>query len=104
LCFVLGFGASKGHVNIAILASLTYLGIWGCEKSLSIKIPSINWVSSILPPVFYWILTKSKFTSFLYKSAIDKTALTAISPNFFWSLLTIFEPRETQAASTSYEY
>jgi hypothetical protein len=29
LCFVLGLGASNGHVRIAILASLTYLGICG---------------------------------------------------------------------------
>lgn len=103
LCLVLGFGASKGQVKIAILASLTYLGIWGWEKSLSIKIPSINCVSSILPPVFYWILIKSKLTSFLSKSATSKTARTAISPNFFWSLLTIFEPKDTHAASTSSE-
>jgi len=45
LCLVLGLGASNGQVKIAILASLTYFGIWGCEKSLSINIPSISWVS-----------------------------------------------------------
>ncbi len=78
LCFVFGFGASNGQVRMAILASITYLGICGWEKSLSIKIPSISWVSYILPPVFSWILINSKLTSFLYKSATSKTALTAI--------------------------
>lgn len=104
LCLVLGFGASNGQVKMAILASYTCLGIWGCEKSLSIKIPSISWVSSILPPVFYWIFIRSKFTSFLYKSAIVSTLFTAISPKRFWSLLTTFDPSETQAASTNSEY
>lgn len=101
LCLVFGFGASKGQVNIAILASITSLGIWGWEKSLSINIPSKSWVSYILPPVFYWIFINSRFTSFLYKSATVKTAFTAIYPSLFWSLLTIFEPKETQAASTN---
>lgn len=104
LCFVLGLGASKGQVKIAILASLTSFGIWGCEKSLSIKMPSISWVSSMLPPVFSCILIKSKLTSFLSKSATASTALTAIVPSLFWSLLTILDPKETQAASTSSEY
>lgn len=101
LCFVFGFGASKGVVKIAILASLTYFGIWGWENSLSTKIPWINWASSILPPVFPWTLIKSKLTSFLYKSATAKTALTAISANFFLSLLTTFDPKEIIAASTN---
>lgn len=104
LCFVFGFGASNGQVKIAILASLTYFGIWGWEKSLSIRIPSNSWVSSMLPPVFYWILIKSRLTSFLSRSATERTAFTAIFPNFFWSLLTILDPRETHAASTSSEY
>jgi len=39
LCFVFGFGASNGQVKMAILASVTSLGIWGCENYLSIKIP-----------------------------------------------------------------
>lgn len=104
LCFVLGLGASNGHVNMAILASLTYFGIWGWENSLSMRIPSISIVSSILPPVFSWIFIKSKFTSFLYKSATTITAFTAISANLFWSFETIFEPRDTHAASTSWSY
>ena len=78
-----------------------FLGIWGCENYLSIKIPSISWVSSIEPPVFYWILIKSKLTSFLYKSATSNTLLTAISASLFWSLLTILDPNDTLAASTN---
>lgn len=104
LCFVFGFGASNGQVKIAILASVTSFGIWGWENSLSIKIPSISWVSSILPPVFYWILINYKLTSFLYKSATSKTLRTAISASLFWSLLTILEPNETFAASTNSLY
>ena len=89
---------------MAIFASWTSLGIWGWEKSLSIKMPSINWVSSILPPVFYCILIKSRLTSLRSRSATLNTAFTAISANLFLSLLTTFDPRDTQAASTKSSY
>jgi hypothetical protein len=89
---------------MAMRASCTSLGIWGWEKSLSIRMPSINWVSSMLPPVFSWILMSSRFTSFLYRSATFSTAFTAISANLFLSLLTTFDPRDTQAASTKSAY
>ena len=104
LCLVLGLGASKGQVKMAILASWTSLTICGWEKSLSIRIPSINWVSSILPPVFSWILIKSRLTSFRSRSATLRTARTAISANLFLSLLTTLDPRETHAASTKSSY
>jgi len=43
-------------------------------------------------------------TSFRSRSATLKTALTAISASLLLSLDTTFDPRDTQAASTSYEY
>jgi hypothetical protein len=104
LCLVLGLGASKGHVRIAILASLTSLGICGWEKSLSIRIPLMSWASSIPPPVLPCTLIRSKLTSFLARSATFSTALTAISASFFLSLLTTLDPREIIAASTSSPY
>ena len=47
---------------------------------------------------------RSRLTSFLSRSATVSTALTAISANLFWSLLTTLDPKETQAASTNSEY
>ncbi|MCQ2978102.1 MAG: hypothetical protein MJ232_08825 [archaeon] len=44
-------------------------------------IPFTRWVSSIPPPGFETIVIRSKLTSFLSKSATEKTALTANSAN-----------------------
>mmetsp|Transcript_37663 Transcript_37663/g.38018 ORF Transcript_37663/g.38018 Transcript_37663/m.38018 type:complete len:213 (-) Transcript_37663:648-1286(-) len=63
LCLVLGFGGSKGHVRMHILASLITLAIWGCAISLSITIPFTSSVSSNDPPGLPSIRIMSKFTS-----------------------------------------
>lgn len=89
---------------MAMRASMTSLGIWGCEKSLSMRIPSINCVSSMLPPVFSWTLINSRLTSLRSRSATLRTALTAISASLLLSFDTTFDPSETQAASTSSSY
>lgn len=78
LCLVLGLGGSKGQVKIQILASSIYFLILGWAISFSNKIPLINLESSKDPPVFPYNLIKSKFTSFLFISATDKTASTEI--------------------------
>ncbi len=78
LYLVFGFGGSKGHVKIAILALVSFLSICGCDNSLSITIPLISSVFSIESPGFPTILIKSKFTSLRSKSATDRTASTAI--------------------------
>ena len=52
LCFVLGFGGSKGHVRIAILAFSILFGICGWLMSLSMTMPFTSFASSSLPPTF----------------------------------------------------
>ena len=89
LCFVFGFGGSNAQVNMASLASLTSSGIWGCEKSLSMMTPFTSRVSSSEPPTFPSTLISSKSTSFLSKSATDRTASTAIWANWSWALETL---------------
>jgi len=54
----------------------------------------------MLPPVFDWIFIKSKFTSFLAKSATSNTASTAIRANSFFLIETTFDPSAVQAAYT----
>jgi len=85
-----------------ILAFLTSFTIYGCDISLSISIPVINFVSEMDPPVFPYTLMRSNTTSFLSKSATLKIALTAISPNYSLYLLTTFEPRAVIAASINF--
>ena len=98
LYLLFGFGGSKGIFNIQILASSIFLGIWGWLISLSITIPSINWVSPKSPPTFPSTLIISKLTSFLSKSATDKIASTAILANWSWYLDTTFEHKAVLAA------
>lgn len=52
----------------------------------------------MLPPVFVYILIKSKLTSFLAKSATSKTAVTATFPNSLFLLETTFDPSAVHAA------
>mmetsp|Transcript_18819 Transcript_18819/g.39346 ORF Transcript_18819/g.39346 Transcript_18819/m.39346 type:complete len:202 (-) Transcript_18819:270-875(-) len=87
LCLVLGFGGSNGQVRMHIFASMTSLGIWGCEKSLSITMPLMSSVSPSWPPGLPSILIISKLTSWCSKSATASTASTAISA--MWSLCTL---------------
>ncbi len=94
-------GGSNAHVNINIFASLNSFPIYGCDISLSNTIPYINYVSSIDPPTFEAIFIKSKFTSFLSKSATSNTASLAISANYLLYLLTTLLPNDVIAASTN---
>ena len=98
LYLLFGLGGSNGIFNIHIFASSTFLAIWGWDISLSITIPSINWVSPKLPPTFPSTLIMSKFTSFLSKSATDKIASTAILANCSWYFETTLEQRAVLAA------
>mmetsp|Transcript_1607 Transcript_1607/g.4736 ORF Transcript_1607/g.4736 Transcript_1607/m.4736 type:complete len:282 (+) Transcript_1607:669-1514(+) len=91
LCLVLGFGGSKGQVRMAILTSFSSLGIWGWLKSLSSTMPYTSWVSSNLPPTFPSTFMRSRFTSFLSRSATASTALTHISACSLLQRPTIFE-------------
>lgn len=93
LCLVLGLGGSKGHVNKQILASSITFLMLGWAISFSNKIPLINLESSKDPPVFPYILIKSKFTSFLAISATDKTASTEILAKSLFMEFTILDPK-----------
>ena len=62
-------------------ASRMALSIWGWLMSLSMTIPSIKHVSSILPPTLPSTLIRSRFTSRRSRSATASTALTHISAN-----------------------
>lgn len=89
LCFVLGRGGSNGHVKMAIFASLTELGMPGCDMSLSTRTPLIKDVSDSCPPSFPSTLIRSNRTSFRSKSATEMTASTAICANCRCSLETL---------------
>lgn len=92
-CLVFGFGGSNGQVKIHTLASLISFVIYGCEKSLSSTITSMNALSSRAPPALATILIKSKFTSFLSMSATCNTAWTAKFAQCSWHYDTTLEPR-----------
>ena len=55
-------------------------------------------MSSKLPPTFPTNFIRSKFTSFLDKSATANTALTAISANLSWYFDTTLDERAVFAA------
>lgn len=76
------------------VATQCTFGIWGWLISLSTTTPLTNIVSSSFPPSFPSILINSKSTSFLSKSATDRTASTAISAIFLWHLLTLKTNKE----------
>jgi hypothetical protein len=96
LCFVFGLGGSNGHVRIAILASLTTLGIWGCDMSLSTTTPLTNEVSSSEPPTLPSTLMSSKSTSRRERSATERTASTAMEANLSWAMETLRSARSTR--------
>mmetsp|Transcript_96320 Transcript_96320/g.281412 ORF Transcript_96320/g.281412 Transcript_96320/m.281412 type:complete len:279 (+) Transcript_96320:973-1809(+) len=98
LCFVLGFGGSNGHVRMAILASLTTLGICGWLKSLSTMMPRISVVSSSFPPTLPSTLMRSKFTSCRSRVATESTASTLMRASWSFRLLTTLEPSAVLAA------
>mmetsp|Transcript_52102 Transcript_52102/g.111444 ORF Transcript_52102/g.111444 Transcript_52102/m.111444 type:complete len:379 (+) Transcript_52102:815-1951(+) len=101
LCFVFGFGGSKGHVSTHNFASLISLVICGCDMSLSITMPRTSRVSSNRPPTLPSILIKSRFTSRRSMSATESTASTAISAICRCERLTILEESVVIATSTS---
>ena len=101
LCFVFGLGGSNGHVKMAIFASSISLRICGCEMSLSNTIPFTKHVSSNFPPTLPSNFIKSRFTSFLSKSATPMTALTQISAISRLHLFTIFELNVVQHVCTN---
>mmetsp|Transcript_27334 Transcript_27334/g.69558 ORF Transcript_27334/g.69558 Transcript_27334/m.69558 type:complete len:335 (+) Transcript_27334:600-1604(+) len=91
LCLVLGLGGSNGQVRMAILTSLSSLGICGCEKSLSMTMPSTRRVSSMVPPTLPSTLIRSRLTSRRSRSATDSTARTQISAIWSFNRPTTFD-------------
>lgn len=100
LCLVLGLGGSKGQVRMQILASSISLRICGWDISLSMTMPRTSSVSSSRPPGLPSILIRSKFTSWLSKSATESTASTAICAIFRLWMLMILELSVVMAVST----
>mmetsp|Transcript_18688 Transcript_18688/g.44656 ORF Transcript_18688/g.44656 Transcript_18688/m.44656 type:complete len:338 (+) Transcript_18688:309-1322(+) len=101
LCLVLGLGGSKGHVRMAILASLISLGICGWLMSLSMTMPLTSLVSSRLPPTLPSTLIRSRLTSPRSRSATERTALTQISAISLLQRVTILEERVVMQVFTS---
>mmetsp|Transcript_9548 Transcript_9548/g.25964 ORF Transcript_9548/g.25964 Transcript_9548/m.25964 type:complete len:344 (-) Transcript_9548:570-1601(-) len=91
LCLIFGLGGSNGHVKIAILTSVSTLGICGWLNSLSRRIPCTSDESSRRPPLFPSSLMRSRFTSFRFRSATSSTASTHISANCRLHRPTIFD-------------
>mmetsp|Transcript_24196 Transcript_24196/g.29344 ORF Transcript_24196/g.29344 Transcript_24196/m.29344 type:complete len:310 (+) Transcript_24196:675-1604(+) len=101
LCLVFGLGGSKGQVRIAIFASLISFCICGWLMSLSRMRPRTSLVSSSFPPTLPSSLIKSRFTSFLSKSATAKTASTHILAISFLHRPTILEESVVMHVFTS---
>mmetsp|Transcript_12073 Transcript_12073/g.28356 ORF Transcript_12073/g.28356 Transcript_12073/m.28356 type:complete len:285 (-) Transcript_12073:19-873(-) len=101
LCLVLGFGGSKGHVRMAIFASLTVFGICGWLKSLSTMMPCISVVSSSFPPTLPSTLMRSKLTSLRSRVATESTASTLMRASCSLRLLTTLDPSAVLAAFKS---